>query len=463
MKKHIVTLLFFISTFVFGQIKLVSTPVSLKKNADFHQLNSIINQDTNEICSFICDRENITAVLYNSAIFLNDSLKIEKPTSYFHLLGGSFIDGKNVISYWASQDYRKYSAVSFDFQNKTFNTQILYDLDLTNDRIYDYFVDKGVYYSISEGKTSKRLFLNSISEKKSSRKVLGFSRFIFKDENQKPTTLDALINEYGIVRIDENNFNNFDLTVRKIKYYLKNNVLFLILDHSKKATLVYQINLDDFSISEAVFNHPNYEQLSSTNSLLFDDKLVQLRNDKTKLEVEFFDLLNQSSLKKYVINDIEKNPFTFSSFFKQYSFNNPSEIKNTKKFLRQLNLSNLAFSSFRYNDNYYLTVGGLKQTISNAGIVFGALAVAGGVDLVDFENDYVNTSTFFNAVLDLKLEEVEPTFEPLFIDKLDQFLDENRNCSLVQYFPYKDYYILNYYDTKTKEIVLVKFNNGYEF
>lgn len=463
MKKYIVTLLFLMGSVVFGQIKLASTPISLKKDTDFHQLNSIINQNTNEICSFISDRENITAILYNSAIFFNDSLKIERPNSNFHLLGGSFIDGKNVISYWASKDYRKYTAVTFDFENKTTDTQISYDLDLTNDRIYDYFIDKGVYYSISEEKTSKRLFLNTINGKKSSRKVLGFSKFSFKDENQKPTTLNDLVNAYGIVRIDENNFNNFDLTVRKIKYYLKNNSLFLILDHSKKATFVYEIKLDDFTISETVFNHPNFDQLLSTNSLLFDEKLVQLRHDKTKLEIEFFDLLNENSLKKYVISDSEKNPFPSGPFFRQYSFNNPSEIKNTKKFLRQLNSSDLAFTSFKYNDNYYVTVGGLKQTISNAGLVFSALAIAGGIDGIDLENDIVNSSAFFNAVLDLKLEEIEPTFEPLFIDKLDRFLENNRNYSLAQYFPYKDYYILNYYDTKTKEIVLVKCTNGYEF
>ncbi|MBC8643509.1 hypothetical protein H9W95_03790 [Flavobacterium lindanitolerans] len=44
------------------------------------------------------------------------------------------------------------------------------------------------------------------------------------------------------------------------------------------------------------------------------------------------------------------------------------------------------------------------------------------------------------------------------VDYISQFLHEN-NASLVSVFPYKDYFIMGYYDSKKKEYAMRKFED----
>ena len=40
---------------------------------------------------------------------------------------------------------------------------------------------------------------------------------------------------------------------------------------------------------------------------------------------------------------------------------------------------------------------------------------------------------------------------------------KNRNVKYEHYFPYKDFYILSYYDKNTNEIILSKFTDGFDY
>jgi hypothetical protein len=41
------------------------------------------------------------------------------------------------------------------------------------------------------------------------------------------------------------------------------------------------------------------------------------------------------------------------------------------------------------------------------------------------------------------------------------FIAQNDNIRLYQTFPYRDYFVLSYYDKKAKQVVLYKFQNGF--
>ena len=87
------------------------------------------------------------------------------------------------------------------------------------------------------------------------------------------------------------------------------------------------------------------------------------------------------------------------------------------------------------------------------------MAGAGGGDLL---GSYVNQNIFFDVQLDPNFNSVDTSFEPLYIDKIAQFTAQN-NVNYETIFPYKDFFIMSYYDSKKEEIVLTKFTNGYDY
>ncbi|NJM80622.1 MAG: hypothetical protein HC854_15225 [Flavobacterium sp.] len=53
--------------------------------------------------------------------------------------------------------------------------------------------------------------------------------------------------------------------------------------------------------------------------------------------------------------------------------------------------------------------------------------------------------------------------EPLYIDKIYQFTAENKSVRHDHYFPFKDYFILTYYDKNNNKIILSKFTDGFDY
>ena len=75
----------------------------------------------------------------------------------------------------------------------------------------------------------------------------------------------------------------------------------------------------------------------------------------------------------------------------------------------------------------------------------------------------IQQNIYFDVTLNSTFEQETPANEPLYIDKIARFTAENRNVSYQHYFPYKDFYILTYYDKTSKQIVLRKFTDGFDY
>lgn len=84
-----------------------------------------------------------------------------------------------------------------------------------------------------------------------------------------------------------------------------------------------------------------------------------------------------------------------------------------------------------------------------------------------FGGTYVDASTliennsqsiYFESYFDTNFKHVITPFQPLYIDALGDFLNKN-HPSVQNIIPYQNYVILNYYDSKTKEFVMRKFED----
>lgn len=219
MSRYFLLLNLLVSLSLFSQIRLNDAKIELKKSSDFHQMVTSANLQTNEIISFISDKNKITALKFNNSIFLSDSLSINKPDDYRFLIGSHFVENNNPISYWANNDLSEFYGITFDFQNKN-TTQFKFDLNLKEDKIFSEFSENGKFYFISQKKDSDELFISILNGMELEKKRFDLSKIRFIDE-EDPILFNDLLNKYGLTKIEEKGYNSLFTTSKKIKFYLK--------------------------------------------------------------------------------------------------------------------------------------------------------------------------------------------------------------------------------------------------
>lgn len=465
MSRYFLLLNLLVSLSLFSQIRLNDVKIELKKSSDFHQMVTSANLKTKEIISFISDKNKITALKFNNSIFLSDSLSLNKPDDYRFLIGSYFVESNNPISYWANNDLSEFYGISFDFQNKN-TTQFKFDLNLKEDQIFSEFSENGKFYFISQKKDSDELFVTILNGNVVEKKRIDFSKINFIDEN-KPNSLNKLLKKYGLTKIEEKGYNSLFTTSKKIKFYLKNDTIIITFDNTTSSTMVLEVNLLNSEIKETKYKIAFEENFNTTNSLLFENKLVQLKANKSEFKVDVFDFENNNLLKTFQIK-AENEESTFGNdFYSQTGDNRPKKIKSAKKFLRRISFENLGASIYNYKNTYISTIGSIRETLSNGDVLVGVLGlatIAAGYDtgLVGLTDDYTIQSNAFDVTFNADFEIINSDSEPLFIDKISRVISENKYCKLDHYFHYKGYFILSYYDSKNKEVVLVKCTDGFD-
>lgn len=465
MSRYFLLLNLFVSLSLFSQIRLNDAKIELKKGSEFHQLVTSANLKTNEIISFISDKNKITALKFNNSIFLSDSLSLNKPDDYRFLIGSYFVESNNPISYWANNDLSAFYGISFDFLNKN-TTQFKFDLNLKEDQILSEFSENGKYYFISLKKDSDELFITILNGMKVEKKRFDFSKINFIDEH-KPVSLNKLLMKYGLTKIEEKGYNSLFTTSKKIKFYLKKDIIIITFDNTTSNTVIIEVNLLNSDIKETKYKIPFEENFNTTNSLLFENKLLQLKANKSEFKVDVFDFENNNLLKTFQIKAENDESSFGTNFYSQTGSSNPKKVKSSKKFLKKLSYGSLGASLYNYKDTYISTIGSIRETLSNGDVLVGVLGlatIAAGYDtgLVGLTEDYTVQSNAFDVTFNADFEIINYPSEPLFIDKISRVISENKYCKLDHFFPYKDYFILSYYDTKNKEVVLVKCTDGFD-
>lgn len=461
MRQPILLYFLFLSFPFFSQVRLTDVAFEFKKNNEYHQLITNVNPNTSEIFTFGADKEKLFGTKFNSFVFFSDSLTVKKPFNFRYLMGCGFAENNNPIAYWATEDLQKFIGIEFDFPAHTTKT-IEYPINLKDYNIFTDFNDKGILHFVGEKEDSKMLQLFILNGHNVTRKELDFSKFTLLDENAKSISLLKAINQYGLTKIETKGFNSFVTGSSPIKYYLRNNKLVITLDINTLKTHVFEIDLSSFEIKENVFNQDIVSKnIKKTNSLLFENYLLQLISNKKLFEIKILNYLDNSLIKSYSIT--ESNPFPFSNtmLYSQINNNTPQDLKTTKRFLNKLSSSSLGASFYNFKGKYITTFGGNKMLSRNSDVFIDLIAIASDYDIVPSGN-YIEQNLFFDVILNSKFDQEIPTKEPLYIDKIAQFTAQNKNVNYEHYFPYKDYYILTYFDKSENKIVLTKFTDGFD-
>jgi len=243
-------------------------------------------------------------------------------------------------------------------------------------------------------------------------------------------------------------YNPLSKVVSKTKLYLLSNRLILTFDHSLKKTQLFDINLNNLEIKEQNFLQPDHKKVSrSSNSYYHENKLFQINVNSDELLLDVKQLDSQTVMKSIAVSKNDTIRFKNSPLLIQRDNFKPTELKNTAKFLQQLSSSDLGVSVFKNKKNLFITLGG-QQLIDQ------------GFD--GFQPIVMSKSIFFETIWTKALEFTTEEQQPLALDKIYLFMDSHKEVALENIMKFKDYFILGYFDTKTKQYTMRKFTDGYD-
>lgn len=455
-------ILFFCCVFgkVSAQTILNQFPLELKKSSNYSQIFNAHNTQ-NEFFTFVSDKEKCWLLKYNSALFFKDSLSVNRPEKDFEFMCGvTFSANGNPNLFWASKDFQKTKLIHFDLEKQR-TSQLIYENDFSKEKVVDVFSAENAFHILTITPENKLKFIRFSN--------IGKEEFIVdldlkNPDNNTKTNADLVpsIFDLGIAVIDAQTFIPLQQATAKVKRYRDNGEYILTIDKNNSTT-VCRIVLADFSLKKEQFVYEKLEKDSGSNSFLHQNILYQLTANSDKLVLKAIDLPSKNVINFYTATAKDEISFKNSPIY-LHSNSKPRILKKTAQMLSRIDVNNLGISVYSTTNYNLFTIGGVRHIPSSGNILLGiGLSVGGAmigssVDMMDFMESSNLQSIYFESLFDAKFNHLKTPFLPLYADALGEFMDEN-NFTIQNIYPYKNFVILNYYNPKSKEIVLRKFED----
>jgi hypothetical protein len=427
--------------------------LELKKSKEYKQILNAENTVTHDVFAFVSDKEMLTILKYNSALFLTNQYSLPRPDVSYKLLSSySFNNEGNPTLYWTTSDYRKIMAVQYDLNTKT-NTVVSYDLQFFNQSMITQFQENNTFYILTQKHFEEKLELYIFKDGKKEEKTLDFSSFKFKNSKNQELTFSQILEVLPIEKIETNQFNPLFKGTKKTKLYVLKNKLLFTFDHNDNETQAFEIDLATFEIQEKNFPKPApKDRVSLSNSYYHESKIYQLNINNDELLFDIKDYKTAETLKNTAVSKTETIPFKTSPLWLQLEGEKPKEIKNTAKFLNQLVYLEVGLTVYKTPKAILITLGG-----------------TGNIQFTDANQDFNNisfhnvpTTAYFESTFDKKLDHTKQDQEPLAVDFISRFMQEHTEVTSPSIIRYKNYYIMGYYDAYAKQYTMRKFIDGFE-
>lgn len=450
------------SSVLLSQTVLTSYKVDFKIKKEQPEIVNAQNKITKDVFVFIAS-DSLTILKYNSALFLKDKFVTSRQfVENRSLLGYSFSEDGNPTLYWFSGEEKSIILTKYYIENKT-SRALKFQIPLDEKSILTYYQKDNNFYLIMREKMKEALtafiFKNGMAEER----FLDFSSFQFRDRKTQQKTFNQILNENPIEKMDSGEYNPLYKVTAKSKLYTLPNRLILTLDQSFRKTQLFDINLDNLEIKEKTFVKPiGAKNPKTSNSFYHENKLYQLNVNSDELLFDIKDYESGESVKSFAVTKKDTIRFANSPLLMQIENRPPKQIKNTAKFLKELSSIDIGVSVFKNRHNLFLTLGGSGSDSKNISV--------NGFNFDDFFGDFpsnnyynieTNYSVFFESVWTKKLELTAGNREPFATDKIYNFLDSHKEAMIPNSIKLNNYTILSYYDVDAKEIVLRKFEDGF--
>lgn len=436
-----------------SQTPLATFPLELKKAKEYRQIVNAENTATHDVFAFVSDKETLTILKFNSALFLTNQYVLPRPDlNYKQLSGYSFNDEGNPTLYWSTSDFTKVIAVQYDLNTKT-NTVVNHLQQFFNQSLITQFQENNTFYILTQKHFEQKLVLYVFKDGKKEEKTLDFSSFKFKNSKNQPITFSQILEVCPIEKIETNQFNPLFKGTKNTKLYALKNRLLFTFDHNDNETQAFDIDLATFEIQEKNYPKPAPKNKASlSNSYYHEGKIYQLNINDEELLFDIKDYKTAESIKSFTVSKTETIPFKISPLWLQLEGEKPKELKNTAKFLNQLIYLEVGLTVYKTPKVILITLGG-----------------TGSIQFTDTSQDLTNisfrnvpTTVYFESAFDKKLDHTIPDQEPLAVDFISRFVQEHREVTLPSVIRYKNYYIMGYYDTYAKQYAMRKFIDGFD-
>ncbi|MBF7093550.1 hypothetical protein IUY40_18625 [Flavobacterium sp. ALJ2] len=454
MKKLLLFFLISYNSVLLSQTVLNSYPLDFKKFDESNMILNVENTITHDVFVFATNTENITILKYNSALFLKSELTVPRTNLENHsIIGYSFSEDGNPTLYWSTNDYKNILVVKYYLEGKTYK-MLSYNSPISSQFVISTFQKNNLFYivtrDISEPELFVYVFKNGIVEEK----AFDFSSYTFQNRKTQRISFNQVITENPIEKIELDEYNPLFKSSKKSKLYMFDEHIILTLDHNPNQTQVFDINLETNDISEkdfgqSVINNPR----KLSNSFLYNDKIYQINSTQNELLFDIKDYNSGETLKSYKAIKNDTIHFKSSPLLIQGENQRTKELKNTSKFLQRLSYLDAGVSVFKNSQNTLVTLGGIPRiekmyyTIND--------------ELYTWNNQTSSETVFFESTLNQNNEFVKFEQQPFALDNINYFLEQNRKLTLQNILRYKDFYILGYYDTTTKQYIMRKFTDGF--
>lgn len=462
MKQIFLFLSLLFNTVLLSQTVLTSYPLDLKTKKEKSEILNAENVVTHDVFVFIATSDSLSILNYNSALFLKQKIVTTRQfTENKSLIGCSFSEDGNPTLYWFSPVEKSIILVKYYLENNT-NRALKFQIPLKEKSLLTYYQKDNKFYLLMNDHAKQGIIVFIFKNGTAEEKYLDFSRFAFRDRKTQQKTLNQILMENPIEKMDSGEYNPLDKVTAKSKLYTLPNRLILTLDQSLRKTQFFDINLDNLEIKEKTFLQPTAQKnLKNSNSYYHENKLYQISSNNEQLLLDIKDYESGESLKTFIVSKKDTIQFKNSPLLLQINDRKPKELKNTSKFLQELATTDVGISVFKNKQNLFLTLGGTGMRSKPIDTPFSMMS--------DFYGDFmpssygVNTfySVFFESVWTKKLETTTQIQEPLASDKIYEFIDSHKEIFLPKILKLSNYSILGYYDTNSKEYILRKFTDGF--
>jgi hypothetical protein len=471
MKKTLFSLLaIFCFQGVFSQVVLSSQHLDLKKSDTHHDILAAADAENSQFVAYAADKENVTALHYNSVLFFTDSLVTKRPDKeYDYMAGYSFTNDKASYVYWASEDLKKIQALGFNFSDKTVTASNI-EIPFEGEKILNSFSGNNTFYIASLPASDDKVKLYVFNDGQYQEKVLDFESYTFVDDANKPTKLRDLLLTYPLQKMEGDALNPLVVAAGKIKLYLIRSAIVLTLDHNPAFTQVFTVDTNTYTINQKTIPQPLLKKMSTANSFFHHDKLYQIKLNEEELALLALDFKSGEILSSYTAAKKDTIAFKNSPLLTQTGSQRVKELKNTKQFLQKAADGDAAVSVYQTPNDLLVLAGGVRYVVPTGNVVLGiaaagVLAYGGGYGggMEELFDPQSLQSIYFEALFDGTFRHKDVRQEMLAADHIAQFTGTNKNISLESVTPYQGYYVLGYYDAKAKQYVLRKFQDDFVY
>lgn len=450
---------------------------------------ALSNPATGDLVLVIPDKKTVGTHLFDKDFNKLNELTAESLRIKFKDIIGYRVSKQHYTTLFATENRQFFGVVDFDFETgETVSEQI--DVEVKGESFLEAVSYNNRFFMLSVNDDFDGLILRELNEDRTfTRMEIPFNApGSFQDllclkndpEQLGERRVSFLGNDYlpKIVEIDNTNPNSLETTSEMNKLYTQDNQLIFTFDNFADFTLVYFLDLEDFSVSEKRFAKEKVSDVpfERSNSFLFEDKLFQLGVDNDKMAFTITDFDSGENIKIYRATKERIINFKNSQLLqKNGTFQATDQVRvldETSQFLRKITNGKPGIAVQKIDGKYQVTLGG-TQAIGGGGgggmMMGGGTQIAGGSSggismSVVYNPTYVSygsytatKSIYIHSLFNNEFEHIEGFYMPNVFDKIETFEGSIKGSDAEEVFYHNNKVYFGYYFKKSETYNFVAF------